>query len=59
MLMKELDIIIKEDNSENNDKIINILKSDNTSIKGIEDVVLTEEIVEKWGISRERFDKTH
>ena len=40
MLMKELDIIIKEDKSENNDEIINILKSDNTSITGIEDVVL-------------------
>lgn len=47
MLMKELDIIIKEDNSENNETIINILKSDNTSITGIEDVVLTEDIVNK------------
>lgn len=46
MLMKELDIIIKEDNSEN-DEIVNILKSDNTSITGIEDVVLTEDIVNK------------
>ena len=58
MLMKELDIIIKEDNSENNDTIINILKSDNTSITGIEDVVLTEEIVDKLIDAKKNYQET-
>ena len=58
MLMKELDIIIKEDDSENNDEIINILKSDNTSITGIEDVVLTEEIVDKLIDAKKNYQET-
>lgn len=58
MLMKELDIIIKEDNSENNGTIINILKSDNTSITGIEDVVLTEEIVDKLIDAKKNYQET-
>ena len=58
MLMKELDIIIKEDKSENNDEIINILKSDNTSITGIEDVVLTEEIVDKLIDEKKNYQET-
>lgn len=58
MLMKELDIIIKEDKSENNGEIINILKSDNTSITGIEDVVLTEEIVDKLIDEKKKYQET-
>ena len=44
MILKELDIIIKEENPDNIE-IIKILKSDDSNVKGIEDIVLTEEIV--------------
>ena len=46
MILKELDIIIKEENPENTE-IIKILKSDDSNVKGIEDIVLTDEIVSK------------
>lgn len=46
MILKELDIIIKEDNPDNIE-IIKILKSDNSNVKGIEDIVLTDEIKSK------------
>lgn len=46
MILKELDIIIKEENPENTE-IIKILKSDDSNIKGIEDIVLTDEIVNR------------
>jgi hypothetical protein len=46
MILKELDIIIKEENPENTE-IIKILKSDDSNVKGIEDIVLTDEIISK------------
>lgn len=46
MILKELDIIIKEENPENIE-IIKILKSDDSNVKGIEDIVLTGEIISK------------
>lgn len=46
MILKELDIIIKEENPENTE-IIKILKSDDSNVKGIEDIVLTGEIISK------------
>ena len=46
MILKELDIIIKEENPENTE-IIKILKSDDSNIKGVKDIVLNDEIVSK------------
>ena len=46
MILKELDIIIKEENPENTE-IIKILKSDDSNVKGIEDIVLTDEIISR------------
>ena len=46
MILKELDIIIKEENPDNIE-IIKILKSDDSNVKGIEDIVLTEEIISR------------
>jgi hypothetical protein len=46
MILKELDIIIKEEKPENKE-LINILKSDDSNIKGIEDILLTDEIISK------------
>ena len=46
MILKELDIIIKEENPENTE-IIKILKSDDSNVKGVEDIVLTDEIINR------------
>lgn len=46
MILKELDIIIKEENPENTE-IIKILKSDDSNVKSVEDIVLTDEIISK------------
>lgn len=46
MILKELDIIIKEENPENTE-IIKIMKSDDSNVKGIEDIVLTDEIINR------------
>ena len=46
MILKELDIIIKEENPENTE-IIKILKSDDSNVKGIEDIILTDEIISR------------
>lgn len=46
MILKELDIIIKEENPENTE-IIKILKSDDSNVKSVEDIVLTDEIINR------------
>jgi hypothetical protein len=46
MILKELDIIIKEENPENTE-IIKFLKSDNDNINGVEDILLTDEIINR------------
>ena len=57
MILKELDIIIKEENPENTE-IIKILKSDDSNVKGIEDIVLTDEIISKLTDIKIKNDET-
>lgn len=57
MILKELDIIIKEDNPDNIE-IIKILKSDDSNVKGIEDIVLTDEIISKLTNIKIKNDET-
>lgn len=57
MILKELDIIIKEENP-NNIEIIKILKSDDSNVKGIEDIVLTDEIISKLTDIKIKNDET-
>ena len=57
MILKELDIIIKEENPDNIE-IIKILKSDDSNVKGIEDIVLTEEIISRLTEIKIKNDET-
>ena len=57
MILKELDIIIKEENPDNSE-IIKILKSDNSNVKGIADIVLTDEIISRLTEIKIKNDET-
>ena len=57
MILKELDIIIKEENPDNIE-IIKLLKSDDSNVKGIEDIVLTDEIISKLTDIKIKNDET-